>query len=322
VRGVPRTADGRIQQRACTQTIFPASYHHERARLCRSRQAVATRCEKGFLIISDIWAVTTGTGGFPDVVKTNVFFTNGVSSPEYVTLQLSRTTTNCIQKTSFVWQWRMENTNGTGSSAYDLNTSGVHTVYIILDIPVAPESEPRVDLLDYACVWAGQTDTKTSACVAILSNGFSAHYTWNYDCHRLSSDFVRLVSSLGIAASQTLWASIGTMTSGNIGDMCNQRTKSFTPVGGTNGVREWSWHQWAQAEGCQRDPSASVTLSGAWGDYEDNLFTHYYTCTSSLPFGAVWLTNNVGQSSGCEVHPTHCTYNPNPTLYLWRGPDR
>ena len=43
-----------------------------------------------------------------------------------------------IEKPGFVWQWRVENTNGSGSSAYDLNTSGVHTVYTILNEPVAP----------------------------------------------------------------------------------------------------------------------------------------------------------------------------------------
>ena len=43
-------ADGTIQQRACTQATFLTHYRHEGAHLCRSRQAVATRCEKRFLI--------------------------------------------------------------------------------------------------------------------------------------------------------------------------------------------------------------------------------------------------------------------------------
>lgn len=87
-------------------------------------------------------------------------------------------------------------------------------------------------------------------------------------------------------------------------------------------MREWSWHQWAEAAGSQRDPSAAASKSGAWGGYEDDLFTHYYECTNSVPFGATWVANQSGQSSGCEVYPTNCTYNSSPTVYSWRGPDR
>ncbi|MEI6217671.1 MAG: hypothetical protein WCP86_02115 [bacterium] len=135
---------------------------------------------------ADIWAVTTGSGGFPDVVKTNVFFTNGVSSPDYVTLQLSRTTTNCIQKDSFVWQWKMENTNETGSSAYDLNTSGVHTAYTILNEPTHPwanifsaNSNVWTRVLDKTCDWANGETTAPGVGGDVVAGIYNSGYEYD-----------------------------------------------------------------------------------------------------------------------------------------------
>lgn len=92
---------------------------------------------------ADIWAVSTDPGGsLGDVIKTNVTFAGGVSVGDtngYVYFQVAGTTPDCIKKTTAdVWQWKMENANGTGSAACDLNTSGVHTVYTILNEPVTP----------------------------------------------------------------------------------------------------------------------------------------------------------------------------------------
>lgn len=118
-----------------------------------------------------VWAVSTDSdGSLGDVIKTNVLFSGGVSSPEYVTMQVSGTTPNCIRKTTNdVWQWKMENVNGTGSTAYDLNTSCFHTVYTILNEPVAPWANTVGDqknawktALDLVCASAPWADGEAS----------------------------------------------------------------------------------------------------------------------------------------------------------------
>jgi len=257
-----------------------------------------------------------------NVAETTVSFLSGVSNPEFTTFSISNAIANCVKKGSHTWQWKIKDVNGTGSPECDLNQSGSHEIYTVLSEPKSPMQEAWADVLYYGCDWAGNATNDESVCVQILNNGFNQHYTWSYDCNLLSSDFVRLVASLGVNASQHIWASKGSQSSGDVDDMCYQRTKSFTPVGGSPDVREWSWHQWAESTGAQRDPSAATSKTGNWGGYEDDLFTHYYQCTNSSPFGAVWVANQSGQSSGCEVYPTHCYYDSNPTLYDWRGPDR
>ena len=37
------------------------------------------------------------------------------------------------------WQWKTENVNGSGSAACNMNTSGVHIVYTILNEPVVTD---------------------------------------------------------------------------------------------------------------------------------------------------------------------------------------
>lgn len=181
--------------------------------------------------------------------------------------------------------------------------------------------EPWTSVLNYACDWASGKSDANSICVDILNNGFDAHYTWDMDCHRLSSDFVRLISSLGISATLHKWSSKNLY----VGDMSYQRTRSINPVGPTwgQGTIEWAWHQWAEAVSSQQDPSANTSLSGNWGAYEDYLFTQYERKIASSPYYE-WVANQSGQSSGCEA-PSHRYYYDYPTyaiFYDWRGPDR
>jgi len=239
-------------------------------------------------------------------------------------LQLSSSTlhssVNFYDTLNVTWYYRVAKSGGGYGSWVEMNQSQ-HLLYTTLGIPTSPEASPHVDILDWACHWSANQASADAVCSAMLSSGFAAHYTWGADCHRLSSDFLRLVGSLGVSGSQHNWSSRGYLDSGSVGWMCWQRTKAFTPVGNAYGVVEWRWHQWAEASGSQRDPSAATSLSGTWGGYEDNLFTHYYRCTSSSPFAATWTANQAGQSAGCEVYPTNCSYQAGPQ-YSWRGPDR
>jgi hypothetical protein len=228
---------------------------------------------------------------------------------------------NFFDTLDVTWSYQVKNLSGGWGEWVEMNQSK-HILYITLATPVTPEAKPHVTILDYACRWATNRNTEDEVCVGILNNGFSAHYTWSENCYRLSSDFIRLIAAVGIGGSQHYWASNGDSTYGEVGWMCSQRTKLFAPVGGSAGIQEWLWHQWSEAAGSQRDPSAATSKRGDWGGYEDDLFTDYYECTNSSPFGATWVANQSGQSSVCEIYPTNCSYYGNPPIYFWRGPDR
>ena len=266
---------------------------------------------------AQIWA-ETGLGG----LRTSgspvlVAFTNGNGQG---TFSVNSVPTS-VGKHLFHWDWKYKTTAGTES----MGKTGEHLLYTVLATPVAPSptasATPPLNILDYACTWANGATTKEKVCTDMLTNGFSNHYTWDMDCHRLASDFVSLVSTQGINASQHRWASKGHY--GIVGDMAYQRTKAIDPVGPSWGYQQidWSWHQWAQAEGAQRDAAAAVSLTGNWGAYEDDLFAEYKKIEKTSPYEYKWMNNQPGQSLGCEAL-AHRTYTSSPSLYPWRGPDR
>ena len=241
------------------------------------------------------------------------------------TVELSGSIPGSVGKSTFTWKWEATalpiNSPYCPVTCTSVNTE--HTYYTLLSIPKSPETTPRADILDYACEWANGSNTENQVCTYILSNGFNQHYTWDYQCHMLASDFVRLVSSLGINAYLHRWASKGLA----VGDMNYQLTKPFDPVGPTHGYKAipWVWHQWAEAASYQRDPSANNSAAGNWGAYEDYLFTHYERITSIDPFETEWVENQSGQNSGCEAEGNrYYFYYPTEAWLLtsWRGPDR
>lgn len=263
-----------------------------------------------------IWALD-GLGGLASSGSpVTITFSGGTGQNNFTVNSVP----NSVGKHQFYWDWKYIDITGSPSSIQDMGKTGQHTVYTVLANPVVSLSPPWLEILDYACTWASGATTNETVCSSILANGYANHYTWNMDCHRLASDFVRLVGTQGIAASQHNWASKGTTA---IDDMAYQRTKVIDPVGPTwgNQAIDWSWHQWAEAVGAQRDPSAAVSVVGTWGTYEDYLFWQYKKVTGLSPTQTQWVNNQPGQSSGCEA-PGHRYYYSNPTLWPWRGPDR
>ena len=81
-----------------------------------------------------------------------------------------------------------------------------HVVYLTLSTPTGSESTPSDKVLNYACGWAENKTTEDSVCEDILNNGFTNHYKYDYDCHRFSSDFCRMVESLGISCTLHQWS--------------------------------------------------------------------------------------------------------------------
>lgn len=299
-----------------SSTNDPVAYIRSSAKTIQVRFS----CTEDTVTQVSIWATKSSGNILGDISSQTVSFDNGYS--EYVSFDIASgdvPTTVAYGTVTWEWEWYPYYGTFTGSMGY----TGPHEIYVVNASPVSPESEPNVTILGYACDWADGESTGDGICISVFSDGFSNHYNYNYDCHLFSSDFVRLVSSLGVSASQHYWAS-KYWRDAAVGDMEHQRTKLVDPVGPSIGLDslEFNYHQWSEAAGSQRDPSTKTSKSGSWGGYEDDLFTQYRVCTSEFPdFDSEWVPNQSGQSSGCEVYPTHCDYDSTPILYDWVGPD-
>jgi len=244
------------------------------------------------------------------------------------TIELDGVIPNVVGKWEFRWLWEATALPVNLSSYCPITTTSFiteHTYYTVLAEPKSPELEPRLEILNYACEWAMGENNEDNVCTGILNNGFAEHYNWNGTCYFLASDFLRLVTSLGITGTLHRW---GAMNNGDIGDMERLITIPFDPVGQQYFPPEytsytWYFHQWAETSGIQRDPSAAISLIGDWGTYEDYLFANY-KYLSALPNIFDITTNHAGHSVGCEA-PEHRYYKTYPTtstsiLSTWQGP--
>ena len=219
-----------------------------------------------------------------------------------------------------VWMDTMNNTN--------------HVVYLTLSTPTGSESVPSDEVLNHACGWAENKTTEDSVCVDILNNGFKEHYTYAVRCDLFSSDFCRMVESLGVPCTlhqwsvphRWRWVSRAEIF---VGQMMSQRTISIPTVGNADRIWEFSYHQWATAADKVRDPSTGRSFPGSWEDYEDYVYDDYARCTSwgyKLPPDTPLATetwdngNQSGQSIGVEAPANRYYGNPSPEP--WRGPDR
>ena len=233
---------------------------------------------------------------------------------------------DAVMRRDYSAQWKYRCTEGSNRLIYTTIQPRCR-LYVVLDQPKSPESEPNEIVLAYATKWADGCSTKESACNDIVA-AFADHYNWDYNCNRLASDFVRLVASLGVSASENRWAARDTyFYLGEdifVGDMVFQRIKTIDPVVGKHGskIYELGFHEWAQAENNQYDPTTADHLDdSSWGDYEDELFTHYRVCISVDPYSFSWVAAQAGQSIGCEeeIH-RHYTSDPTEVLEPWLGP--
>ena len=169
-------------------TNIPVCYTTNKAVTIKARFTV----QPASIDSADIWAISVGSGGsLGDVFETNVTFSGGVSVGDaagYVEFKISGTTPNCVKKTmTDLWAWKMENVNESGSPEWDLNTSGVHTVYTILNEPTSPwgnsagnQKNAWTTILDYSCDWAA-TATDEANTVAKITTGANSGFGKIYD---------------------------------------------------------------------------------------------------------------------------------------------
>jgi hypothetical protein len=140
---------------------------------------------------ADVWAVSTdGNGSLGSIGVTDCSFASGVSSPEFITFHVTDPTPVCVGKTTTdVWQWKIGNINGASGGEWNLNTTGVHTVYTLFGLPLAPwqntagnVSNAWTSALDFVCDAAGCSgSTNPATALAQLTGHLHSELGYVYD---------------------------------------------------------------------------------------------------------------------------------------------
>ena len=173
----------------------------------------------------------------------------------------------------------MENVNGSGSSVLNLNTSGVHTVYTILNEPVAPwqntagnQKNAWTTILDYSCAWAATATDETNTVVQITTgansgfgkvyNGSQTHTPGNM-CHLSAMVSGAVVDCRDMAAVVELFTRLLGGATVQVRRVDGPFAyKRILPIGSSTwGDNGWNFHQFGWHAGSVND--ACVHLKGA-----------------------------------------------------------
>ena len=169
----------------------PACYTTNKAVTIKARLTVQPTA----ITHADIVAVSTdANGSLGHIVKKRIAFAGGVSVGDangYVELHVSGSTPAVVKKTTTdAWLWKADKINGAGMS-YEVDASGPHTVYTILDEPVAPwentmdsKKNAWTKALDFVIVSASCNGDSTA------SNALSHIAQYLHTGHGLTYDIV------------------------------------------------------------------------------------------------------------------------------------
>ena len=125
---------------------------------------VKARFEASAFISSAIVGATCSgaSGSLSNLMPTNVVFSNGVSSPEYVEFKMDRNTLSHIDASKHgILSWSASRINGGNDASCKMNATGPHVVYTILAEPKAPwknvygdKENAWTNALELSCSWA------------------------------------------------------------------------------------------------------------------------------------------------------------------------
>ena len=139
----------------------------------------------GFITSALIEAPCSGGGSLSSLMPTNITFSGGVSSPEYVEFKMERNTLSHIDASKGgILSWTATKINGGSDIQYGMNDSGPHLVYTILNEPRPPwknvygeKENAWTNALEFAIVKAGAQGKATDkdALAAITTYLHSGH---------------------------------------------------------------------------------------------------------------------------------------------------
>ena len=143
---------------------------------------------------SDIFTMTigaimgsgTGLGDLPPVV---VSFPGGAATSSQALFTGQDPISGTIGKRNFLWSWYVSKVNGQSIGMQE-HASTSHGYFTLLNTPQNPMPEPWTEVLDYACVWAANKSSESSAVRAITQKAytsFNRKYNGNKDHTNVST---------------------------------------------------------------------------------------------------------------------------------------
>lgn len=118
-----------------------------------------------------IWA-TTGSAVLGNVNEKDDIYFYGGSSGEVI-FTVAGASAYAVSKDDLAWQWKVKDfAHSTGEK--DINVSGPHTIYTVLDTPAAPQDEPWIGTLEIACTAAADANSVEDATRRIWDNFYNS----------------------------------------------------------------------------------------------------------------------------------------------------
>ena len=118
-----------------------------------------------------LWA-TTGSAILGNVnEKDDIYFSAGSSGD--VIFTVAGASADAVSKDDVAWQWKVKDF-GHSTGEIDINASGPHTIYTVLDTPVAPQAIPWIGTLDIACTAAADANSVEDATRRIWDNFYNS----------------------------------------------------------------------------------------------------------------------------------------------------
>ena len=123
---------------------------------------------------------TTSDAILGSLGEQTVSFSGGESG--YVSFTPAMLTHDNVGYDTVTWQWKIRDIGGQGRAEININSSGPHKIYVVLDTPTDPMVEPWTEVLDIACYAAAGMNTKAAATWSIWNdfyNSAGAYYDVN-----------------------------------------------------------------------------------------------------------------------------------------------
>ncbi len=112
---------------------------------------------------AEIWAEGTLMNLNSSSSPVTVTFAGGTGTATFNVNSLP----SVIGKHEYFWNWKFKNLNGTSSATVEIGETGEHLLYTTYDIPNALMSQPWLQVIDKACIWANGESDRTAALTAV-----------------------------------------------------------------------------------------------------------------------------------------------------------
>ena len=103
-----------------------------------------------------------------------------IGDTNYVAFDTESGFPTSVQDTDVYWSWRVVAVGGTPRQSFYFDYTN-HEFYVVLDEPEYPLDEPWTDALDYACSWASDQTTASSAATSMRNSLYASGFTYEIE---------------------------------------------------------------------------------------------------------------------------------------------